>query len=37
MPQVPDHAAQLLERDLNTKAPATRWNHRFETRGSVNA
>ena len=31
MQQVEDHAAQLLERHLNTGAPATRWRFRFET------
>ena len=31
MQQVVDHAAQLLERHLNTGAPATRWRFRFET------
>ena len=29
--QVEDHAAQLLERHLNTGAPATWWRFRFET------
>ncbi len=31
MQQVEDHAAQLLERHLNTGAPATWWRFRFET------
>ena len=31
MQQVEDHAAQLLERHLNTRAPATWWRFRFET------
>ena len=31
MQQVEDHAAELLERHLNTGAPATRWRFRFET------
>ena len=31
MQQVEDHAAQLLQRHLNTGAPATWWRFRFET------
>ena len=31
MQQVADHAARLLERHLNTAAPANRWRFRFET------
>ena len=31
MQQVEDHAAQLLERHLNTGAPATWWRFRLET------
>ena len=31
MREVGDHAAQLLERHLNTNALATRWRFRFET------
>ena len=31
MRQVKDHAADLLERHLNTSAPATRWRFRLET------
>ena len=31
MQQVADHAAQLLERHLDTNAPANRWRSRFET------
>ena len=31
MQQVEDHAAQLLERHLNTGAPTTRWRFHFET------
>ena len=31
MQQVEDHAAQLLERHLNTGAPTTRWRAHFET------
>ena len=31
MQQVEDHAAQLLERHLNTGAPETSWRFRYET------